>query len=59
MDEVRDLVNLLLGPAAFRRITYAQLLDEGAGVDIWQYTRESLAAAAERLGIETSAASLE
>jgi lysyl-tRNA synthetase class 2 len=58
MDEVRDLVSLLLGPAPFRRMTYAQLLEEGAGVDIRQCSRESLAAAAERLGIETSAGKL-
>ena len=33
MDEVADLVNALLGPAAYERLTYAGLLDSRFGVD--------------------------
>jgi elongation factor P--(R)-beta-lysine ligase len=54
MADVRDLVDLLLGPAPFRRVTYAELLFEAAAVDPWQSGADELRAALVRLGIELS-----
>jgi len=54
MTEVEDLVNVVVGPAPFRRITYAQLLHEGAGVDAWQSDAGQLSNAIAHLGIELS-----
>jgi elongation factor P--(R)-beta-lysine ligase len=54
MAEVRELVDLLLGPAPFRRVTYFQLLFDAAGIDPWRSSIDELNAALGRLGIELS-----
>ena len=55
MDEVAALVDLVLGAGATRRVTYRQLLLEGAGVDPMRSTDAELSDALTRRGVELSA----
>ncbi len=54
MDDVAALVNTVLGAAPYRRISYAQLLHEGVGVDVWRTDDAALAQALLRCGVEMS-----
>ena len=51
MDEVADLVNALLGPAAYERQTYAGLIDARFGVDANTADHAACLAAARDLGL--------
>ena len=55
LDEVEALVDLVLGRASYRRVSYAQLLREGAGVDPFEADDAALMAALNRCGIQLSA----
>jgi lysyl-tRNA synthetase class 2 len=54
MDEVEALVDLVLGTANYRRISYRQLLREGAGVDSPDDSDSDLMDALIRRGVELS-----
>jgi lysyl-tRNA synthetase class 2 len=55
MDEVAALVDLVLGLGVTRRVTYRQLLVEGADVDPMRSTDAELIDALQRLGVVLSA----
>ena len=55
MDEVVALVDLVLGAQRYRTVTYHQLLNEGAGVDVFESSASDLLAALNRFGVELSA----
>ena len=54
MEEVAALVDLVLGAGLFRRVTYRQLLIEGADVDPMRSEDDELVDALHRRGIELS-----
>lgn len=56
MADVEALVDLTLGAGIYRRVSYFQLLDEGAGVDAFDSNEIELVAALRRLGVELSPA---
>lgn len=55
MDEVADLVNALLGPAAYERRSYAALIDARFGVDANAADHTACLAAARDLGLNRDA----
>jgi lysyl-tRNA synthetase class 2 len=55
IDEVAALVDLVLGAAIAHRVTYRQLLVEGAGIDPLRNTDAELFDALKRCGVELSA----
>jgi len=55
LDEVEALVDLVLGHGNYRRVSYAQLLREGAGVDPFEVDDAGLMAALRRCGVQLSA----
>jgi len=55
LDEVEALVDLVLGQGGYRRVSYAQLLREGADVDLFETDDAALQAALIRCGVQLSA----
>jgi len=55
LDEVEALVDLVLGHDNYRRVSYAQLLREGANVDPFEDDEAALMAALNRCGVQLSA----